>query len=144
LTVTREQEFEEIAERLEILTLDEDFNFDLLVSVLREVKQDIDTFEASIGASEPWAVDWTRLEHYKGTLLYVGAISNYRKQEAAKLKYPFEPSIRAGIIDRFNSWSAEAAHRVRTYAIPGGTGEIVTPWLEPSREFKATPLSNVV
>ena len=140
--MTRESDIEEIGQRLAVLTLHEDdYDFDFVVDQLAGLKQAITGMAHTTGGDESWLTEWLTAEHLKGSMLHVGAITNYRKQLADGRTFPFDPPTRAAIADRFNFWSIEAKSRLTLYETSGRTAETVKPWLAKIAAFKADPVN---
>ena len=140
--MTRASDIEEIGQRLTVLTLHEDdYNFDFVVDQLAGLKQAIPALSHTVGGDENWLIGWLTAEHLKGSMLYVGAITNYRKELADGRTFPFDPLTRAAIADRFNSWSTEAKSRLTLYETSGRTAETVKPWLAKIAAFNADPVN---
>lgn len=140
--MTRASNIEEIRQRLAVLTLHEDdYNFDFVVDQLAGLKEAIAGLSDTVGGDENWLIDWLTAEHLKGSMLYVGAITNYRKQLADGRTFPFDPSTRAAIADRFNSWSNGAKSRLVLYETSARTAETVKPWLAQIAAFKDDPVN---
>ncbi|ASD20860.1 hypothetical protein B7495_01000 [Cryobacterium sp. LW097] len=141
--MTRTSEVDDIKQRLAVLTLHEDdYNFDFVVDQLAGLKQEISRLSQELDGHESWLVDWLTAEHLKGSMLYVGAITNYRKERAAGRGFPFDPLTRAAIADRFNSWSNEAKSRLALYETSDRTADTVEPWVAKIRAFNADPVNN--
>ena len=140
--MNREQAMRDISQRFAILTLDEeDFDFDFVVEQLAGIKDAIVELNAAV-PQEPWLGKWLEAEHVKGGMLYVAAITNYRKQLSDGLKPPFDPQTRAGIVGRFNRWSNEARARVAAYESNTRTADVVADWMRTLAAFHADPLRN--
>lgn len=138
----RDRAVAEIADRLAVLTLDEmDLDFDLVVAQLAGVKQAIDALAAE-ARSEPWLIEWLEAEHMKGSMLYVGSVTNYRKQLSDGVRPPFDPATRAALVGRFNAWAPTAAQRLALYEASARDAAVVGAWLQRLAAFRADPVHN--
>jgi hypothetical protein len=138
--MTRQELINEISERLAILSLGEDdLDFDFIVDQLSGLKGEIDALEIELDSAEPRLVKWLNAEHYKGTLLYVGAKTNYQKEITDGRSFPFDPQTRAALAARFNAWSVEALSRLRIYTPSDGSADTVKTWMRELDAFRADP-----
>jgi hypothetical protein len=142
--MTADDTINDIRELLATLTLgEEDFNFDFINKLLMSLETKIRDFDAQATSEHSLPIQWLDLEYLKGSMLYVGAKMNYRKQLAEGKSYPFEPATRAAIVDRFNLWSATAGLRVERFIDGRDDIQSVHEWIAELERFRADPVANL-
>jgi hypothetical protein len=121
------------------LTLDESaFSAgDAVVNRVRDFGAAVTSLEAP---SEPWLAEWLHAENVKGGMLYAAAKINWNHEQLGK-GTAGDTRMRATIVNRFNSWVAQALERLSLYEMNPTSGT-TRPWLAELDRFKIDPVRN--